>query len=82
MTIGDFLPETEKRSRRQPNRAKVEPDNPSYAISLVQYQYLTRHPEAARKTLEPLLRANADERFRSDAEKFLLEINQGHPLRH
>jgi hypothetical protein len=55
MTIGDFLPQTERRSRRQPNRPKVEPDNPSYAISLVQYQYLTRHPEVARKTLEPLL---------------------------
>lgn len=56
---------------------QLEPENPSYLLSLAQYQYMTRNPVAARQTLEPLLRPNADPRFRSDAEKLLQEINQG-----
>ena len=50
---------------------QLEPENPSYALSLAQYQYLTRNSTAARQTLAPLLLPNANPRFRADAEKLM-----------
>jgi tetratricopeptide (TPR) repeat protein len=58
---------------------QLEPENPSYVLSLAQYQYLTKNPTAARLTLEPLLRPNADQKFRSDAEKLAQENDRRHP---
>jgi len=55
---------------------QLEPENPSYVLSLAQYQYLTKNPAAARQTLEPLLRPNADPRFRSEAERLMQEIGR------
>ena len=49
-------------------------------MSLAQYQWLTRNPAAARQTLEPLLHANADAKFRADAEKLVKEIDRHQPL--
>ncbi|HEX7569758.1 MAG TPA: hypothetical protein VF492_04580 [Verrucomicrobiae bacterium] len=58
---------------------QLEPENPSYLMSLAQYQWLTRNPAAARQTLEPLLRPNADAKFRADAEKLIQEIDHHKP---
>jgi len=59
---------------------QLEPENPSYLMSLAQYQCLTKNFDAARQTLEPLLHPNADAQFRSDAEKLLKEIDRHQPL--
>ena len=53
---------------------QLEPENPSYTLSLAQYRYLTHDPTTARLTLEPLLRANADPKFRSLAESLRREM--------
>jgi tetratricopeptide (TPR) repeat protein len=55
---------------------QLEPENPSYVMSLAQYQYLIHNPAAARQTLQPLLRPNADAKFRSDAEKLMQELDR------
>ena len=59
---------------------QLEPENPSYQMSLAQYQCLTKNFDAARQTLEPLLHPNADAQFRADAEKLLKEIDRHQPL--
>ena len=59
---------------------QLEPENPSYLLSLAQYQCLTRNPDAARQTLAPLLHANADAKFHSDAERMLQEFNERQPV--
>jgi len=50
---------------------QLEPENPSYVLTLAQYQFLTHNPTAARQTLAPLLHPNTNPRIRSDAEKLL-----------
>jgi tetratricopeptide (TPR) repeat protein len=58
---------------------QLEPENLSYQFSLAQYQYRNRNPNAARQTLEPLLRLNVDAKLRVDAEELLQQINQHYP---
>ena len=52
---------------------QLEPENPGYAFSLAQVQLRNRAPEAARRTLAPLLRPNADARLRAHAEELMRE---------
>lgn len=59
---------------------QLEPENPSYVLSLAQFQCLTKNPAAARQTLEPLLRPNADAKFRADAEKLMQVIDRHYSI--
>ena len=58
---------------------QLEPENPSYRMSLAQFQFLNRNAAAARQTLAPLLLPNASAEFRSDAEKLLREFDGKNP---
>jgi tetratricopeptide (TPR) repeat protein len=53
---------------------QLAPDNQSYLISLAQLDIREQNPEAARQTLQPLLRPNAPEEVRAVAQKLLAEI--------
>jgi Tfp pilus assembly protein PilF len=59
---------------------QLEPENPSYRMSLAQYQCLMKNFDAARQTLEPLLHPNANAQFRADAEKLVKEIDRHQPM--
>lgn len=53
---------------------QLAPDNPSYLITLAELQIHQQNPEAARQTLQPLLRPNVAEDLRAIAQKLLAEI--------
>jgi cytochrome c-type biogenesis protein CcmH/NrfG len=57
---------------------QLEPENPSYLLTLAQAQLRDRDPNAARQTLEPLLLPNVDAKFRAPAEGLIQKINQSH----
>jgi tetratricopeptide (TPR) repeat protein len=56
---------------------QLEPENPSYLLTLAQAQLTDRDEPAARRTLEPLLLPNVNAKLRASAEEVLREIN-GH----
>ena len=58
---------------------ELEPEKLSHQFTLAQFQFRTRNPAAARQTLAPLLRPNADATLRADAEELLQQINQRYP---
>ena len=55
---------------------QLAPDNQSYLIALAQLDIRQQNPEAARQTLQTLLRPNVAEELRSVAQKLLTEINR------
>ena len=54
---------------------QLAPDNQSYLITLAQLEIHQQNPEAARQTLQTLLRPNVAEELRTVAQKLLAEIN-------
>ena len=58
---------------------QLEPDNPSYLIGLAQAQLSNHKPDAARRTIGPLLLPTAEPRLRKPAEELLKEINATQP---
>ncbi|MGA2245181.1 MAG: DUF1570 domain-containing protein [Verrucomicrobiota bacterium] len=54
---------------------QLAPDNQSYLIALAQLDIRQQNPEAARQTLQTLLRPNVAEELRVVAQKLLAEIN-------
>ena len=54
---------------------QLAPDNPSYLITLAQLEIRQQNPDAARQTLQTLLRPNISEEIRTVAQKLLAEIN-------
>lgn len=54
---------------------QLAPDNQSYLIALAQLEIRQQNPEAARQTLQTLLRPNVAEELRAAAQKLLAEIN-------
>jgi tetratricopeptide (TPR) repeat protein len=60
---------------------QLEPENPSYLLTLAQAQLRDRNTDAARRTLEPLLLPNVDAKLRAPAEAMIQKINQNHPSR-
>jgi len=60
---------------------QLEPENPSYLLTLAQAQLRDHDPNAARRTLEPLLLPNVDPKLRAQATEILQEIGRNHPAR-
>lgn len=52
---------------------QLEPENDSYLFTLAQFQFRTGASEAARQTLEPLLKANVDAELRQHAQMLVQE---------
>ena len=55
---------------------QLEPENPAYLFPLAQLQMRQHHTDAARQTLEPLLRANVEPKLQAEADELMQEINQ------
>jgi tetratricopeptide (TPR) repeat protein len=55
---------------------ELEPENPSYLLSLAQLQMREQNAAAARQTLRPLLLPNADAKLHAAAEELLQEMAQ------
>jgi tetratricopeptide (TPR) repeat protein len=55
----------------------LEPENSSYVFTLAQVQVRNRESDAARRTLQPLLRPNVDAKLRADAQELAQQINNG-----
>jgi tetratricopeptide (TPR) repeat protein len=53
---------------------QLEPENPAYQLTLAQVQLARHDSAAARRTLDPLRRANMDARLRAQAEEMLRQI--------
>jgi tetratricopeptide (TPR) repeat protein len=60
---------------------QLEPENPSYLLTLAQAQLRDQDPNAARRTLEPLLLPNVEPQLRAEATEMLQEIGRTHPSR-
>jgi tetratricopeptide (TPR) repeat protein len=60
---------------------QLEPENPSYLLTLAQAQLRDRDTAAARRTLEPLLLPSVDAKLRAPAEAMIQKINQNYPSR-
>jgi tetratricopeptide (TPR) repeat protein len=58
----------------------LEPENPSYLFSLAQVQLRNHDPDAARRTLQPLLLPNADAKLRAHAEEMIQGITRNPPV--
>jgi len=54
---------------------QLAPENRSYLIALAQWDIRQQNPEAARQTLQSLLRPNVAEQIRTIAQQLLAEIN-------
>lgn len=54
---------------------QLEPEDSSYLLSLAQVQWRMKEPDAARRTLEPLLLPNAQADLRAHAGEIIQEIN-------
>ena len=55
---------------------QLEPDNPSYLLSLAQAQARMKDPATARRTLEPLLVPSVDAQVRAHAQEIMREIDR------
>jgi tetratricopeptide (TPR) repeat protein len=58
---------------------QLEPEDSSYLLSLAQVEWRMKEPDAARRTLEPLLLPNAQADLRAHAEEIIQEINRDNP---
>jgi Flp pilus assembly protein TadD len=58
---------------------QLEPEDLSYLLSLAQVEWRMKEPDAARRTLEPLLLPNAQADLRAHAEEIIQEINRDNP---
>ena len=76
MVQGENLAAAEQHLQRA---VQLEPENLSYLFSLAQVQLRTRNPDAARRTLAPLLLPNVDTRLRTQAEEMLQGGAPGQP---
>jgi len=54
---------------------QLEPENDSYLFTLAQFQFRNGAADAARQTLEPLLKANVDAELREHAQTLIQENN-------
>jgi tetratricopeptide (TPR) repeat protein len=70
---GDDLPAAERFLQRA---IQLEPENPSYLLSLAQAQMRNKEPDAARQTLKPLLLPHADAKLRAHAMELIQEMGQ------
>lgn len=55
---------------------ELEPDNPSYLLTLAQARLQEKNPGAARQALEPLLRPNVDSVVREHARELMRSIDR------
>lgn len=55
---------------------RLEPENPSYMLTLAQAQLRNHKPDAARRTLAPLLLPHADATLRAHAEELMRELGR------
>lgn len=55
---------------------QLEPENQSYLFSLAQAQWRDKNPDAARRTLEPLLLPVADAKLRAYAQEMIREMDR------
>jgi tetratricopeptide (TPR) repeat protein len=76
MVQGDSLATAEQQLQLA---IQLEPENPAYRFSLAQAQLRNRNPDAARRTLEPLLLPNADAKLRAHAGEMIKEIGRDYP---
>jgi tetratricopeptide (TPR) repeat protein len=53
---------------------QLEPENPSYLLTLAQVQLRNEDPNAARRTLEPLLLPNVEPKLRAQANELLRQV--------
>jgi Flp pilus assembly protein TadD len=60
---------------------QLEPENPSYLLSLAQAQMRNKEQDAARQTLKPLLLPHADAKLRAHAMELIQEMGQEQSLR-
>ena len=60
---------------------QLEPENPSYLLTLAQAQLRDQDPNAARRTLAPLLLPNAEPKLRQEAIEMLQEMDSNRPAR-
>jgi len=60
---------------------QLEPENPSYLLTLAQAQLRGQDSTAARRTLAPLLLPNVDPKLRAQAAEMLQEIGRNPPAR-
>jgi tetratricopeptide (TPR) repeat protein len=58
---------------------QLEPERPSYLFSLAQVQLRRRDPDAARRTLQPLMLPGVDAKLRAHAEEMLQSLSRGQP---
>ena len=58
---------------------RLEPENLAYLFSLAQVQWHNRNPDAARRTLAPLLLPNVDAKLRAQAEELVQDIARNQP---
>jgi len=73
MAQGEDFPSAEQHLQRA---IQLEPENQAYLLSLAQVQLIRKGPEAARRTLEPLLLPNVQSDIRAHAQQFLEEIER------
>jgi tetratricopeptide (TPR) repeat protein len=76
MVQGDSLATAEQQLQLA---IQLEPENPAYRFTLAQTQLRNRNPDAARRTLEPLLLPNADAKLRAHAGELIKEIGRNYP---
>ena len=76
MVQGDSLATAEQQLQLA---IQLEPENPAYRFTLAQTQLRNRNPDAARRTLEPLLLPNADAKLRAHARELIKEIGRNYP---
>jgi tetratricopeptide (TPR) repeat protein len=77
MVQGDNLALAEQHLQRA---IQLEPENPSYLFSLAQVQLRNHDPDAARRTLQPLLLPNVEPNLRAHAEEMIQGITRNHPV--
>jgi tetratricopeptide (TPR) repeat protein len=58
---------------------QLEPENPSYLLTLAQAQLRNKDPNAARRTLEPLLLPNVEPKLRAQANELLQQTTGMNP---
>ncbi len=74
MVQGDQAAEAERQLQWA---IELEPENSAFLFTLAQFQFRNGRPEAARQTLEPLLKPNVAAELRQEAEKLLQEHSHG-----
>jgi len=76
MVQGDNLALAEQHLQRA---IQLESERPAYLFSLAQVQLRSHNPDAARRTLAPLLLPNVDAKLRGQAEEMIQGIDRQQP---